>query len=90
MNDKKKIPQPELEVEHAHYKRLLEVQKKIGRALNDLPISDVLYVLADLTKSILDSQEAPRRKKNCDAFVKMISPTPSSIIMTDHIGRPKQ
>jgi hypothetical protein len=85
-----RIPRPELEVEHAHYQKLLDVQKKVARALNNMPTSDVLYVLADLVKSILDAQEAPRRKKNCDAFVKMISPSPSVIVMTDEYGRKKQ
>jgi len=83
-------PKHELEVEAAHFEKLLEVQKKMARHLNNMPIHDVLYILADLTNSILNSQEPPRRKKNCDIFVKMISPPPSSIIMTDSTGRPKQ
>lgn len=83
-------PKPELEVEAAHFEKLLEVQKKIGKTLNNMPIHDVLYVLADLTNSILNSQEPPRRKKNCDIFIKMISPPPSAIVMTDSTGRLKQ
>ena len=77
----------ELEMSNKQAEKLFKVQQKIGQALDNLPIDDVLYVLADLTRTILDTQEPPRRKRNAEIFSKMISQPRQTIVLADENGK---